>query len=281
MKRIEITRAMIDSRLRELGHFGPESIVYGVPKNGTIIAEIIRGLFACSVTDDPDEATVIVDDVIDSGTTRERFRQHRAPFVALFENQWTSETWYSFPWERDETPAADGVTRLLTLIGEDPKRPGLVDTPRRVVRALMEMTAGMRQDPAAILGTTFEDDADEMIVVRGIWFSSLCEHHLLPFSGTVAIGYIPNGRVVGLSKIPRLVRVFAKRLQMQERMTRQIADAMMDVLSPAGVGVIAKAHHSCMGCRGVEQAAAEMVTSCLRGAMRDNDAARAELLRFC
>ena len=169
------------------------------------------------------------------------------------------------------------VRYLLQCIGEDPNREGLVDTPKRVVKALTEMTAGRFIDPVACLGTMFNDTCDQMVLVRGVRFVSLCEHHLLPFIGECSVGYIPNGKVVGLSKIPRLVEAYARRPQMQERLTQQIANTMMDVLQPLGVGVVMRAHHSCMGCRGVRQPDADMVTSCLLGIMRQREV-RAEFL---
>jgi GTP cyclohydrolase I len=176
------------------------------------------------------------------------------------------------------TQATNAVRVLLSWIGEDVTREGLRDTPRRVAKAFREMTAGLHMNPAEVLGTVFQETSDQMVVVRGIRFSSMCEHHLLPFTGTAAVGYIPKGRVIGLSKIPRLVEVFAKRPQVQERMTNQIAESLMEHLQPNGVGVIVKAHHSCMGCRGVRQPDAEMVTSCLLGCLRQDGAARSELL---
>lgn len=180
---------------------------------------------------------------------------------------------------QDVEDALACVRTLLLAVGEDPTRDGLIKTPQRVVRALAEMTSGMHVNPATVLGTVFNETSDQMVVVTGIRFSSLCEHHLLPFTGTATVGYVPDGRVVGLSKIPRLVDVFAKRLQVQERMTNQIASTMMTALRPLGVGVILRAHHSCMGCRGVRQPDAEMVTSCLLGVMREAGA-KAELLEF-
>lgn len=173
--------------------------------------------------------------------------------------------------------AYDAVRYLLQCVGEDPDREGLVDTPKRVVRALAEMTRGYREEPETVLGTVFEEDCDQMVVVRGIRFASLCEHHLLPFTGTAAVGYIPQGKVVGLSKIPRLVEAYARRLQMQERLTAQVASGIDSVLRPLGVGVVMRAHHACMGCRGVRQPDAEMVTSHLIGAARDASV-KAELL---
>lgn len=169
------------------------------------------------------------------------------------------------------------VRALLNHIGENPDREGLCDTPARVVRALREMTAGYQQDPAQILSRTFSESHDEMIVLRGVSFHSLCEHHLLTFSGSATVAYIP-GKVVGVSKLARLVECYARRLQIQERMTQQIAQAVEEHLRAVGVGVVIKAHHLCMGCRGVRQSGAEMITSCMLGALREQPETRAELL---
>lgn len=189
--------------------------------------------------------------------------------------------WVVFPWEDpEECGAEDGVVRILEFIGEDPQREGLQKTPGRVLRAFQEMTAGYHEDAAAVLGVSFEhDNADEMVVLRGIRFTSLCEHHLLPFSGEADVGYIPGmGRVVGLSKLARVVQVFAKRLQLQERLTAQVAEAIEKTLQPQGVAVVVRAKHACMGCRGALQPDAEMVTSAMLGAFREAPEARAEFL---
>jgi GTP cyclohydrolase I len=178
----------------------------------------------------------------------------------------------------DRTSAEQAVAYLLTLLGEDVEREGLLNTPARVVRAFEEMLAGNHQMPGEILATTFDEPCDAIVLVTGIRFTSLCEHHLLPFVGTADIGYLPDKKVVGLSKLPRLVECFARRLQVQERMTRQVAEAIDRHLEPLGVAVIARAHHSCMGCRGVRQQDAEMVTSSMLGAFRDNATLRAEFL---
>ncbi len=171
------------------------------------------------------------------------------------------------------------VVTLLGAIGEDPWREGLVDTPKRVVKALREMTSGYRDVPSQILSTTFEGDGyDEMVLLRGIEFHSLCEHHMLGFRGHATVGYVPDKRVIGLSKLARLVHCFARRLQIQERMTREIADALTKHLRPLGVGVVVEAHHSCMGCRGVMQSGTKMVTSAMHGVLRDKPEARAEFL---
>lgn len=154
-------------------------------------------------------------------------------------------------------------------------------TPERVVRAFEEMTRGYDQDPKTILATTFPNsNYDELVIVRDIAFTSLCEHHLLPFSGLAALGYIPTDTVVGLSKLPRLVDCLARRLQIQERLTSEIADAMQMHLRPKAVGVILRAKHGCMTCRGVGKAEAVMVTSVIRGLLRENSALRAEFMNL-
>ena len=179
-----------------------------------------------------------------------------------------------------EDSAEQAVATLLRFIGEDTGRDGLLDTPSRVVRAWREMTAGYGEDPAEILSRTFEESSDEMIVLRGITFYSVCEHHLLPFYGTASVGYLP-GRVVGISKLARLVYCFARRLQIQQRMTRQIAEAVEEHLDARGVGVVIRAHHLCMGCRGVRQEETEMVTSSMLGTLRSDPTSRAEFFRLC
>ena len=178
-----------------------------------------------------------------------------------------------------EHAAAEAVTTLLRFIGEDPSRDGLIDTPARVLKAWREMTSGYDDDPAAILARTFDETSDEMVVLRGIGFHSTCEHHLLPFYGQVSVGYLP-GKVVGISKLARLVDCFGRRLQIQERMTRQIAESIEHHLEARGVGVIVRAHHLCMGCRGVRQQTTEMVTSAMLGTLRSDAMARAEFLRL-
>lgn len=176
--------------------------------------------------------------------------------------------------------AQGAVEMLLRLVGEDPQRDGLCDTPARVVKALLEMTAGYDESPADILATTFAEHSDELIILRGIDFYSTCEHHLLPFHGVAHVGYLP-GKVVGISKLARLVHCFARRLQIQERLTRQIALAVETHLEARGVGVIVSAHHLCMGCRGVKQPAAQLVTSTMLGTLRNAPESRSEFLRLC
>ncbi|MGY1716145.1 GTP cyclohydrolase I FolE [Geodermatophilus nigrescens] len=180
----------------------------------------------------------------------------------------------------DAARAEAAVRELLIAVGEDPDRPGLRDTPARVARAYAETFAGLWQDPAEVLATTFDEDHDELVLVKDIPMYSTCEHHLVPFHGAAHVGYIPgeDGKVTGLSKIARLVDVYARRPQVQERMTRQIADALADVLKPRGVIVVIEAEHLCMGMRGIRKPGSTTVTSAVRGMFRDNAATRAEAM---
>jgi len=173
------------------------------------------------------------------------------------------------------------VESLLKELGEDPSRDGLVRTPGRVARALRFLTSGYEQDPIAILNNAvFEESYDEMVLVKDIGFYSLCEHHLLPFFGRVHVAYIPGGRIVGLSKLPRMVGMFARRLQVQERLTTDIAGALAKVLRPRGVAVVAEAIHLCMMMRGVEQQNAFAITSSLRGAFAEDPKTRSEFMEL-
>ncbi len=173
------------------------------------------------------------------------------------------------------------VTALLKEIGEDAGRQGLERTPGRVARALRFLTQGYKQDPRQILNeAVFEESYDEMVLVKDVDFYSLCEHHLLPFFGRVHVAYIPDGRIVGLSKIPRIVEMFARRLQVQERLTTELAETLQDVLRPKGVAVVAEAIHLCMMMRGVEQQNAFAITSSLRGEFSDDPKTRAEFMEL-
>jgi GTP cyclohydrolase I len=170
------------------------------------------------------------------------------------------------------------IHEMLVKLGEDPQREGLLQTPVRVHRALDFLTKGYNEDPLTMLnGALFTVEYDEMVIVKDIEMFSLCEHHMLPFFGKVHVAYIPNGKVIGLSKIPRLVEVFARRLQVQERLTTQIAETIQDVIQPQGVGVVIEARHLCMMMRGVEKQHSAAVTSAMLGAFRDLDT-RSEFL---
>lgn len=170
------------------------------------------------------------------------------------------------------------VRTILTAVGEDPDRDGLSDTPRRVARMYAEMFGGLRTDPARHLRVTFPEEYDELVLVRDISFTSMCEHHLLPFNGTAHVAYIPSGRVTGLSKLARVVEEVARRPQVQERMTQTIADLIEAELKTAGCAVVLQAEHSCMAIRGIRKQGSSTVTSALRGVFKTNQSSRAEVL---
>jgi GTP cyclohydrolase I len=177
----------------------------------------------------------------------------------------------------DQIP--DLIESLLMELGEDPERQGLKATPARVSKALRQLTDGYGVKPEDVIaGAVFDQDYDEMVLVKDIPFYSLCEHHMLPFFGRCHVGYLPKGKVVGLSKIPRLVGIFAHRLQLQERLTNDIAEALNSALLPKGVGVVVEARHLCMEMRGVEKPGGQMITSCMLGTFRRDPRTRAEFL---
>jgi len=178
-----------------------------------------------------------------------------------------------------QDPIPGLVEAVLVALGEDPGRQGLKATPDRMARALRELTDGYGVTPEDVIaGAVFDQDYDEMVVVKDIPFFSLCEHHLLPFFGHFHVGYLPKGKVVGLSKIPRLVEVFAHRLQLQERMTKEFAEALAGALEPKGVGVVVEARHLCMEMRGVQKTGGQLITSCMLGTFRRDPRTRAEFL---
>jgi GTP cyclohydrolase I len=176
---------------------------------------------------------------------------------------------------------ADLVSRQLSLLGEDPEREGLLRTPDRVAKSLSWLTRGYHEDLHDVVnGAIFEEQHESMVLVRDVELYSMCEHHMLPFFGKAHVAYIPNGRILGLSKVPRVVDIFARRLQVQERLSDQIADALMEVLQPLGVGVVIEAQHLCMMMRGVEKQNSTTVTSAVRGVFRDSPMTREEFLRL-
>lgn len=263
-------------------------LVYPIPRGGVPVAYRLAFYIAIKIVDDPSQADIFVDDIIDSGATLEKWSDEYPGklFFALIDKLSNShgpyqKAWVVFPWEKnDNSSIEDSIRRLLQHIGEDAGREGLLETPGRVAKAYKHWFSGYTKNPADVL-KVFEDGAegcDEMVVVRDLPFYSHCEHHVAPIFGTITVAYIPNGRIIGLSKIPRLVEVFARRLQVQERLGNQIADAMMTHLSPLGVGVIVKARHLCMESRGVERIGSETITSALRGVFKDQPATRSEFM---
>lgn len=268
----------IDADFRDVGPY----MAYPVPRGGVPVALALqRHLPKLAICDNPMAADLIIDDLIDSGATMSRFGTK--PFYALLDKRnWPhGDDWVVWPWEQTaETGIEDHVRRLLQYIGDDPTRGGLAETPTRVAKAWKFWGSGYDVDVPSLL-KTFEDGAegcDEMVMVKGIPFYTHCEHHMAPFFGTATIAYLPNKKIVGLSKLNRVLNVYARRLQVQERLTAQVADAINDNLKPLAVGVVIKARHLCMESRGVCQQGHHTVTSALRGAFKEEPSARAEFL---
>jgi GTP cyclohydrolase I len=264
--------------------------VYGVPQGGAPIAVMASERAGWHLVDRPDEIddrTLVVDDLVDTGRTlsayeaNDRDTLYRKPYspADIAPDATLVDTWLAFPWERDAGDPTDAVVRILQHIGEDPTREGLIDTPKRVIKAMSEMTVGYHTDIETILGVQFDvGEVSGTVVLSDIPFTSLCEHHMLPFTGTATVGYVPGLKVVGLSKLARLVDAHAKRLQVQERLTEDIATDLHHHLEPAGVGVVIHAHHQCMSCRGVGKPGATMTTNSLRGIIADDPTRRAEFM---
>lgn len=266
---------------------------YPVPRGGVPAAYALgEALFAkgceLQLVDTPEESDFILDDLIDSGKTLEQYAKYAKPFLALFSKHpeaedLTTNEWLVFPWEGDETGSADDIpTRLLQYVGEDPERGGLLETPKRFLKAWKFWTSGYDKDAKEIL-KCFKDGAekcDEMVLVKDIPFYSQCEHHLAPFFGTASIAYIPDGKIVGLSKLSRLLDMYARRLQVQERLTNQVADALAEHLEPLGVAVVINARHMCMESRGVCQQGHSTTTSAMRGVFKENPETRMEFLEL-
>ena len=260
--------------------------MYPIPRGGVYAAYALKAIIPghYEIVDNPNDADFFIDDIIDSGATKDKYWDMYAhiPFVALIDNSdFIIKDWVVFPWEGDASGSIeDNIVRLLQYVGEDVTRGGLLETPKRVAKAWKEWCSGYEQDAVNIL-KVFEDGAetyDQMVTVKEIPFYSHCEHHLAPFFGTATISYIPNGRIVGLSKLSRIVQMYAKRLQVQERLTSQIADCLFEHLNPLGVGVSIKARHMCMESRGVCQQGHHTVTTALKGVMLDDSSARREFL---
>lgn len=266
-----------------LKHHSPNSKFYGVPRGGVAPAYMLAGLTNGHVVDDPQLADFLVDDLIDSGKTKERYRRlfPDIPFVALF-TKIDPRDWFIFPWEvtasGEDVSAEDIFTRFLEFVGEDPNREGLVETPKRMAKAWKFWTSGYEQDPDSVFKefTDGGENYDEMVLLDPIPFFSHCEHHMAAIFGEVHIAYIPDKKIAGLSKFARLVDIFARRLQVQERITFQIADAIEKNLQPLGVAVFIKATHFCIASRGVQKVGTSAKTSALRGVFKEKPAARAE-----
>lgn len=319
MKQVQVTWDQVQSTVRswnglirnlDLREF---KVIAGISRGGIIPAYMLARLlhvpaisdykdvkivdpFTCDWMDDYKGAAIIlVDDIRDTGATAKYFEDQAKKrnidlqlfcLVTRLEKAMHGEdVWFEFPWETKEDTVGgreQAVTALLRSVGEDPNREGLKDTPKRVSKMYDELCVGYKQEPKEILSAIFSTDKyDEMIVLKDIPFASLCEHHMLPFRGKVHFAYIPNKVVVGVSKIARLVECFARRLQIQERMTVEIGKAFEDIIKPKGVGVIVEAAHECMIVRGIKKEGCQMVTSYLGGVLREKPEAREEFLKLC
>ena len=286
MKKKELTWIEVETMLsKALPNTDKFRYVYGVPRGGIYVALLvskITGLVPITSLDGYDIGDVlVVDDIIDSGRTRNRFSQYS--FVAVVDKkQFEDNCWVEFPWEKmkNESPAEDVVIRMLEYIGEDVTREGLIDTPKRVVKAWDELFSGYNKNVDDIFRIFGDGACDEMVVLRNIEFYSMCEHHILPFFGKVHIAYIPNGKVIGVSKLARLVEIYSKRLQIQERLAQQITSTLMQYLQPKGAACVIEAQHLCMQMRGVRNKNSVMVTSSLQGVFLEKLAVRDEFMRL-
>lgn len=282
---IKLTYDNALSRARRL-HL--EGKIYGVPNGGLhVVSLVLASRPYLSAVETPEEAEYFVDDIIDSGRTRDYYvSTYGKPFAALVDKQgddknWAQGKWISFPWERmaRQVGVEENIVRLLQFIGDDPSREGLKETPARVVKSYQEIFSGYKVDPEGIVKTFEDGKCDEMVVLKDIEFFSMCEHHLLPFSGVAHIGYLPQGRIIGVSKLSRLLEVFARRLQVQERLTCQVTEALDKYLQPLGSACVLEARHSCMSCRGVNKNPL-LITSSLTGVFREKPEVRAEFLQL-
>lgn len=268
--------------------------IFGIPKGGVPLAMRLSQLAGIPLVDEvKGPLTLVVDDICDSGKTRLRYRDndfaciHWAGHTDVIPQWYVRETegqWIHYWWEGDQKQETasieDAVVRLLQYIGEDPAREGLVDTPKRVIKSYSHLFSGYGKNPQDLLTTFSADGYDEMVVLRDIELYSMCEHHMLPFIGKVHVAYIPDKKIIGISKLARLVEVFARRLQIQERIGAQVTEALMQYLEPKGAACIIEAQHLCMKMRGVEKQNSVMITSSLRGAFLEKPEVREEFMRL-
>lgn len=273
--------------------WGKYDCIYSIPKNGLYIAERLATLSGTEIIYNPKLLNdkrlkiLIVDDLIDSGKTLEKYKGYDKAVLFVKNNNESKanyyvekiDKWIQFPFEKEDDMEMN-IIRILQYIGEDPNREGLIDTPKRIVKSWQELYAGYNMDPKDIM-TTFEDGAcDEIVVLKNVNFFSMCEHHNLPFFGKIFLGYLPNKKVIGLSKLARLVEIYARRMQIQEKMTTQIANCLMKYLKPKGVMVLVEAQHLCMISRGIKSQDAVMVTSAVRGCFKKNLNVKSEFLNL-
>jgi len=280
-----VTWSEVYERIQKLGdaikqHAKDKPVkVYGIPRGGSIVV----GVLAAMVKDiiivmDPKIADIIIDDIYDSGTTAKGYEKYKKQMIFLYDKRTEyNNTWVVFPWEGNPSvDVEDNVRRLLQFIGEDTSREGLLETPKRYVKFLTEFT-----NPPEFKCTAFDSEGmDEMIVQTDISFYSFCEHHLAPFFGEGYIAYIPNGKIIGLSKLARTLEFFSRRPQNQERITTQVAEYLQEKLDPIGVGVVLRARHMCMEMRGVEKPGVFTTTSKMIGQFKQDLNTKHEFLKL-
>lgn len=266
--------------------------IFGIPKGGVPLALRLSQLGEIPFVDQVTGPSIlVVDDICDSGATRLRYRDNDFACIHWaghtdFAPEWyarpTDGEWIHYWWEGEQGTVSieDAVVRLLQYIGEDPAREGLKDTPRRVIKSYDHLFSGYKKNPADLFTTFSADGYDEMVVLRDIEIYSMCEHHMLPFIGKAHVAYIPNKKIIGISKLARLVEVFSRRLQIQERIGAQVTGALMEYLEPKGAACIIDAQHLCMKMRGVEKQNSVMTTSSLTGIFLEKPETRAELMRM-
>lgn len=268
--------------------------VFGVPRGGALAlhsyltyARATGAAIPFVPVLSPESADIILDDIIDSGKTRSFYEKRfpQTPFVAVIDKLNNPDHrqmgWFHFPWEPDpKMDIGSSVTRMLEYLGEDPNREGLLETPSRVVKSWGTLFGGYKMKVEDQFKTFEEGACDELVVLRGIEFYSTCEHHMLPFSGKAHIGYIPNGKVVGVSKLARILEVYARRLQIQERIGQEVTAAIVKHLAPKGVACVLEAQHYCMTARGVQKQNSVMVTASLTGCFKDEPECRSEFYRL-
>ena len=263
--------------------------VFGVPKGGMMASAYLKH---AEVVTGPAHANIILDDIVDSGATRKMYMEawpDKEFFAIIDKTTYPKDSerqlsWMSFPWERMHPGGEDNIkqniTRIMQFIGEDVGRSGIIETPARVVKSYAKIFSGYHIDPKSVFKVFDGEKYDEIVILKDIEFYSTCEHHMLPFYGKAHIAYIADGNIIGVSKLARLLEVFARRMQVQERIGMQVVNALDKYLKPLGAACIIEAKHMCIACRGVEKQSSAMITSSMTGRFRDDTAARMELLHL-
>lgn len=277
--------------------------IYAVPRGGLVLAMTLSSLIDVSVAESSPSSLnklsgfnyLIVDDIIDSGDTRNRYEdfdfaclhQKKRAIINTKEavltyaaHQSVESDWIHYWWEGDEKPAEDAVIRMIQAIGEDGKREGLKETPARVSKSYEHLFSGYKKDPQEEITTFDNEGVNQLILLKDIEFYSMCEHHMLPFIGKAHIAYIPDKKIIGISKLARILEIYSRRLQIQERIGMEVTTALMNLLTPKGAACIIEADHLCMRMRGVEKQNSKMVTSSLKGDFMDDNRTRQELMEL-